>query len=135
MRLKSASGGPEMTKALLNRYVLGIVAILQQVLDQEFFRDVALFLNTYNRRSQEHFANALGDLRLSFQPFPDEEGLFTVPPFIDELIHILEALYQYDDKTVGFLRGAIVERLIFQLISQRYLSDECVSNYRFLDMH
>jgi hypothetical protein len=135
MKLRPAPGGPEMSRALSNQYVLGIVAILRRILDQEFFRDVALFLNTYNQRSQDNFAEALADLRTSFQIFPDEDGLFTVPSFVDELIHMLEALYQYDDRTVGFLRGAIVEQLTFQPVSQRYFSGECASNHRFLDMH
>jgi len=85
------------------------------VLDQEFFRDVALFLNTYNNRSVENFAESLNDLRTG--AFPEAEGLFTVPGYVDELVRMLEALYQqYDDRYVGYLRGAILERLAFQLI-------------------
>jgi hypothetical protein len=48
---------------------------------------------------------------------------------------MLEALYQYSDRTVGFLRGAIVEQLSLRLVSQRCLSGECLDNQRFLDMH
>ena len=132
MRLRPAPGGPEINRALSNQYVHGIVEILLHVLDQEFFRDVALFLNTYNNRSVENFAESLNDLRTG--AFPEAEGLFTVPGYVDELVRMLEALYQqYDDRYVGYLRGAILERLAFQLISQRCLSGECFSNQLFLD--
>ncbi|HLJ33191.1 MAG TPA: hypothetical protein VKU38_06050 [Ktedonobacteraceae bacterium] len=133
--MKPAPGGPEMTKALSNQYVLGIVTILLQILDQEFFRDVALFLSQYNQRTQRYFAETLSEFRARYEDFPDEEGLLAVPDYIEKLIDMLEALYQHDDRTVGFLRGAIVEQLIYQMVLQRYSSDECFSNYRFLDSH
>lgn len=94
-----------------------------------------MFLNKYNRRSQTNFVDALNDLRTSFDPYPKEEFLFPVPAYVDELISALEALYQYDDITVGYLRGAIVEQLTLQLVSQRCLANECMSNHLFLDAY
>ncbi|MHB8598601.1 MAG: hypothetical protein ACYDER_17525 [Ktedonobacteraceae bacterium] len=124
-----------MIRALSNQYVLGIVAILLRILDQEVFRDVALFLSQYNQRTQLHFAETLRDFRTRYEDFPDEEGLFTIPDYVEKLIDMLDALYQHDERTVGFFRGAIVEQLTYQLVSLRYPSNECFSNYRFLDGH
>src|SRR5438445_329782 len=109
MRLKASPGSPEMIGAHSNSFVFEIVEILLYVIDQEFFRDVALFLNTYNHGSQPNLAEALSDLRTS--TFPDEAGFFTKPAYVDKLVRNLEALYQYSDRTVGFLRGAILEKL------------------------
>lgn len=134
MRLRPKSGSPEMMQALSNQYVVRIVTILLQILNQEFFFDVALFLKTYNQRSQKNFAEALDDLRTSFQPYPGEEDLFPVPNFVDDLIQLLEVLYQHNDRTLGYLRGAIVEILTLQLVSQRHLANECLGNQGFFDM-
>ena len=42
-------------------------------------------------------------------------------------------MYQHNNEFLGFLRGAVVEQLSLQLISQRCLSGECFSNQRFED--
>ncbi len=96
---------------------------------------MALFLSQYNKRTQLHFAETLSDFRTRYEDFPDEEGLFTVPDYVEKLIDMLYALYQHDERTIGFFRGAIVEQLTFQLVSLRCPSNECFSNYRFLDRH
>ncbi len=132
MRLRPAPGSPDMRKALSNQYVLEIVTILHEVVDKEFFRDVALFLRTYTSSSQKFLKNSLDDLRNS--DFPDEDASFVSSDYVNKLINMLEALYQYDDKYLGFLRGAIVEKLAFRLISNRCIKGECFSNYYFEDM-
>lgn len=133
MRLKDAPGGPELIRALSNPLVSQIVESLLQIVDQEFFRDIANFLNKYNQRSQEYFTEALNDLRTA--TFPDEEGLFPIPSYVDKLVSAIESLYQHNERNLGYLRGALVEKLAFRLVAQRCLSDECFSNQMFLDEH
>jgi hypothetical protein len=131
MRLKPAPGGPEMVSALDNRHVLRIVAILLPITDQDIFRDVALFLSSYTKSSQAYFKESLNDLRTSISP--DEEGLFTTPSNINDLVTALEFLYKQNNEVLGYLRGAVVEQLTLQLISQRCLPRECVNNHSFED--
>jgi len=133
MRLKPAPGSPEMIRAHSNTLVHEIVYTLLQAIDQELFRNVALFLNTYNQGSQQNFSEALSDLRTN--TLPDEEGFFSAPAYLDTLVRNLEALYQHNENTLGFLRGAILEQLALRLISQRCLSSECFSNQLFLDKY
>ncbi|MFL5656150.1 MAG: hypothetical protein ACJ8CB_18465 [Ktedonobacteraceae bacterium] len=133
MKLKPKPGGPEMTAALAHPYVHKIVDILMRVLGNTFFKDVASFLTTYYHATQLDFVEALDDLRTNFRVFPNENGLFTPPTDIDELIQTLEALYQQDEKLVGFQRGAIVELLTARLVSLRYRPRECLSNQCFVD--
>ncbi len=133
MKLKPAPGGPEMVNALSDQNVRGIVTVLLQILNQEAFRNAANFLAKFNQRTQASFTEALEDLRISVQVYPDEQGLYTTPESVDAFIDMLEALYQQNERIVGFLRGAIVERLTSRLILQRCYPDECQSNQKFLD--
>ncbi len=71
MKLRPAPGGPEMVNALSDKNVHGIVTVLLQILDQEAFRNAAIFLAKFNQRSQTNFTEALEDLRASFQTYPD----------------------------------------------------------------
>lgn len=135
MKLKPAPGGPEMTAALAHSHVREIVDTLFMVIDTKFFKDVALFLNTYNQRSQANFAESLEVLLSSFQVFPDENGLFTTPEYAEELLQMITALYEQDGRIVGFQRGAILELLTSRLVSSRYPAGECMSNQRFVDKH
>lgn len=133
MKLRPAPGGPEMRKALSNHYVQQVTAFLLEVIDQESFTNIALFLSTYTQHTQEYFAEALHDLRDSFQARHDKDEQFPVPASIDEFIQVLDGLYQHDVRLVGFLRGAIVEQLAFRLISQRCRPNECLDNQVFQD--
>ncbi len=54
---------------------------------------------------------------------------------MDTFIDRLKTLYQQNERTTGFLRGAIVEKLTGELVSQRCQPGECKSNQKFLDEH
>ena len=110
MKVKAAPGSQEMQDALRNPLVHVIVNILLQVIDETFFRRVALFLNMYTQRTQPGFKEKLQALRAYAKKYPDEKGLFAPPKYVDELLQTLDALYQQSDKIVGYRRGAIVER-------------------------
>ncbi len=135
MRLKAAPGGPEMVNALSNQNVHAIVTMLLEVLNQESFRNIANFLVKFNQRSQTNFTSALEDLRASFQTYPDAQGLYSTLESVNTFIDRVIALYQYNERTVGFLRGAIVEMLTSELVSQRCQPSECQSNQKFLDAY
>ena len=135
MKLRPAPGGPEMVNALSDQNVHGIVTTLLGILNQEFFRNVANFLVKFNQRSQTNFIEALEDLRESFLTYPNEQGLYPTPEFVTIFISRLQALYQQNERNVGFLRGAIVERLTSELISTRCQPGECRSNQKFFDEH
>ena len=133
MKLRPAPRGPEMVNALSDQNVRDIVTMLLQILNQESFRNFANFLVKFTTRTQVNFTEALEDLRISFQSYPDAQGLYLTPESVNAFIDRLKALYQQNERMVGFLRGAIVERLTSELISQRCYAGECQSNQKFLD--
>jgi len=124
-----------MVNALSNQNVHDIVTTLLEVLNQESFRNIANFLVKFNQRSQTNFTEALEDLRESFQTYPDAQGLYPTSESVNTFIDRVVALYQQNEKTVRFLRGAIVEKLTGELVSQRCQPGECKSNQKFLDEH
>ena len=135
MKLRPAPGGPEMVNALSDQNVHGIVTILLQILQQESFRNFSNFLVKFNLRTQVNFMEAQEDLRLSFQVYPDAQGLYLTSESVNAFIDRIKTLYQQNEKMVSFLRGAIVERLTSELISYRCNPEECQSNQKFLDKH
>lgn len=135
MKLRPAPGGPEMINALSDQNVRDIVTMLLQVMNQEAFRNFANFLVKFTTRTQVNFTEALEDLRISFQSYPDAQGFYLTPEAVNACIDRLKALYQQNEKIVGYLRGAILERLTSELIAQRCYAGECQSNQKFLDEH
>ncbi len=133
MQLKPAPGSQAMQDALGHHYVHKIVDILLHEIGQDYFRLVARFLKDNDHRNLPAFAQKLQALRSIYQPRPNAEGRFVIPPYIDELISTLGALYDQDQVRVGFQRGAIVELLASRLVCPRCGSDECFSNHRFVD--
>ncbi len=133
MQLKPAPGSQEMQDALRHHYVHKIVDILLHEIGKDYFRLVARFLKDNDHRNLPAFAQKLQALRSVYQPRPNAEGRFVIPPYIDELISTLGALYDQDQVRVGFQRGAIVELLASRLVCPRCGSDECFSNHRFVD--
>lgn len=133
MKLKAAPGSQEMQDALRHPNVRKIVNILQQVIDEIFFKYVALFLKVYNQRTQPRFEEDLEALRTYSKKYANEEGLFVTPSYVDELIQTLEALYQQHDKVIRYQRGAIVELLATELVCPRYKDGECLDNQSFYD--
>jgi len=133
MKVKAAPGSQEMQDALRNPLVHVIVNILLQVIDETFFRRVALFLNMYTQRTQPGFKEKLQALRAYAKKYPDEKGLFAPPKYVDELLQTLDALYQQSDKIVGYRRGAIVELFATKQVCPRYKQSECMDNQSFSD--
>src|SRR6266566_1928325 len=131
MKLRPAPRGPEMVNALSDQNVRDIVTMLLQILNQESFRNFANFLVKFTTRTQVNFTEALEDLRISFQSYPDAQGLYLTPESVNAFIDRLKALYQQNERMVGFLRGAIVERLTSELISQRCYAGECQSKQKY----
>jgi len=133
MQLIPAPGSQEMRDAIGHIYVRRIVDILLQVIGQDYFRLVALFLKDHDQRTSPAFARKLQALRSYYERRSNAEGGYLIPPYIDELISTLEALYGQDQEIVGFQRGAIVELLTNKLVSSRCRSGECQNNHRFVD--
>ncbi len=129
MKLVPAYGSPRMQKALSHSYVHTIVGIL--LLHPELLTIVAELLQTYERRAQAGFEEDLDALRINLQR-PGSTGQ-AIPKYIIELIQTLYNLYQQPNEDIVYQRGAIVEVLVFKLVSYRYNSGECVSNHRFVD--
>ena len=134
MRLVPAGGSPQMQRALIHRHVLTIANILFQYLEQpELLRTVASILQTYERRAQAGLEADLEYLRVN-QSRPGDAGL-APPSHVVELIQTLRNLYQQRDEDIRYQRGAILEVLVYLLVSPRYKADECQSNHRFVDNH
>ena len=133
MKVKAAPGSQEMQDALRHPHVHIIANILMQVIDENFFRYAASFLNTYTQRTQPGFVEKLQALRSYAKKYPDEKGLFAPPKYVDELLQTLDALYRQSDKIVGYRRGAIVELFATKLVCPRYKQGECMDNQSFSD--
>lgn len=133
MILIPALGSEEMQVALKDEHVRKIVNILLSVIEQDIFKIVALFLKQNTERATPGFSIKLQALRRHGQNRSNAEGLFVSPPYIEELVQAIEALYEQDTKKVGYLRGAIVELLAYKLVYLRCQNGECFGNYRFVD--
>ncbi len=129
MKLVPAGGSSQMQRALTHPYVHTISSILLQ--HPELLRIVAPLLKAYDQHAQTGLSMALEKLRLS-QSRPGDVGL-TPPGYIVELATVLHNLYQQRDEDIRYQRGAILEVLIYQLVSPRYKVGECQSDYRFVD--
>ena len=110
MHIIPAPGCPEMQAALRHSNVRKIVDILLQIIDQDYFKRVALFLRNNDQRTSPTFEQKLQALRMNPNR-PDTRGRYITPPYIDELVLTLDALYGQDQKKIDFQRGAIVELL------------------------
>lgn len=133
MKLIPAPGSAEMQAAISRHYVRTISTILFQIIDEDFFKVVTLFLRHNDQGSSPEFATKLQALRVLKQGRPDAKGNFVTPYYIDELIESITILYQQQQRRVGFERGAIVELVASKLIDYRCGSDECMNNHRFQD--
>ncbi len=134
MKLVPAGGSPQMQRALMHSHVRTITRILFQYSEHpELLRAVASILQTYDRHAQAGLEADLENLRVN-QSRPGNAGL-TPPSHVVELIQTLRNLYQQRDEDIRYQRGAILEVLVYQLVSPRYKADECKSNYRFVDNH
>ncbi len=134
MKLVPAGGSPQMQGALIHRYVRTIARILFQYAEHpELLRTVAGILQTYERHAQAGLEADLENLRVN-QSRPGNAGL-APPSHVVELIQTLHNLYQQRDEDIQYQRGAILEVLVYELVSPRYKADECKSNHRFVDNH
>lgn len=132
MKLIPAGGSPRMQRALLHPYAHTIVAIL--LAHPNLLVIVADLLQTYERRAQTGLEDDLEALRLNQQRSTVAEKP-TTPNHVIELIQTLQKLYQLSNEDITYHRGAIVELLVYKLVSSRYSKGECVSNHRFVDEH
>jgi len=79
MKVKAAPGSQEMQDALRNPLVHVIVNILLQVIDETFFRRVALFLNMYTQRTQPGFKEKLQALHAYAENIQTKND-YSLPP-------------------------------------------------------
>lgn len=130
MKLVPAGGSSQMRRALEQRSVHSIVSILAQ--HPELLTSTAYILKTFDSHAQVELTTALDNLRLNHSR-PGDSGLMS-PPYVSELVQILQNLYQQSDEEIRYQRGAILEVLTYMLVSSRYQVDECQSDYRFKDV-
>lgn len=130
MKLIPASGSPRMQRAFSHLYVRIIVAIVLQ--HRYFLGDVADLLRTYERRAQPGFAEDLEAIRIAGSTVSVTGDSIPSHSAI-ELTQTLYNLYQQPIEDIRYQRGAIVERLTYELVRSRYKEGECVSNHRFID--
>jgi hypothetical protein len=131
MRRKPAPGSQDMQDALKDPSVHKIVDILLQIIGQDYFKRVALFLRNNDQRTSPTFAQKLQALRMHPNR-PDANGRYITPPYIDELVLTIDSLYRQDQKKIDFQRGAIVELLTSELVCPRCKNNECLSNQSFI---
>jgi hypothetical protein len=133
MRLIPAPGSQEMQDALNSPYVHKVVDILLQVKGKSFFNLAARFLKDHEQKTNPSFEMKLHALRINQKGRSNATGNSVSPPYVDELISTLEALYEQDEQKVSFQRGAIVELLASELVGLHCNQSELYSNYRFVD--
>lgn len=131
MKLIPAPGSVEMQQASSHPYVHEIVDLLLSFIDQDFFREVALFLRSYDGKTRPGFVEKLQALHTYARP--DKEGNYGEPPYIENVLLVLEKIYAQSEVKVNFHRGAIVELLTKELVLEHCEENECFDNYRFID--
>ncbi len=131
MKLIPAPGSVEMQQASSHPYVHEIVDLLLSFIEQDFFREVTLFLRNYDRKTLPGFSEKLQALHLYVHP--DNEGNYAEPSYVMSVLQTLEKIYGQEQEKVNFQRGAIVELLTQELVLEHCENDECFGNHRFID--
>src|SRR5262249_11262607 len=63
----------------------------------------------------------------------DKNGEYIIPEYITNLIELIKKFYQQPNEVIEDQRGAIVERLGYEIVCSRYSPDECANSRRFVD--
>lgn len=132
MKLIPASGSPRIQRALAHRYVHTIASILLH--NYELLPPVSFLLRKYDRRTPTGLDEDLKSLCINQSTITDS-GAVIIPPTVIELVQVLSSFYWQSDEDIRYQRGAILEVLVYKLVSPRYQSDECLGNQRFMDEH
>lgn len=130
MKLIPAVGSLQMQKALSQRPVNTIVAILLQY--RLLAKLTSRILETYERHKPDGLEEALEALCISQSNIGTTDELI-VPPHVDELAQTLWDMYQQPDQVIRYQRGAIVELFTYELVRSRCKEGECYINHRFVD--
>jgi len=133
MRLIPAPGSAEMQLAISRHYVQKIADILLQIIGQDSFKKVALFLQYNDQATLTGITEKLRAITISSLGRPNADGHFVPPSYVEELIGAIKTLYEQHQNRIGFERGAIVELLVKKLVDTRCDSGECKSNHRFVE--
>ncbi len=130
MKLIPAPGSVDMQQASSHSYVHEIVNLLLALIEQDLFREVALFLRNYSQKTQFGFSEKLQALHIRRRP--DDTGNYAESEYIKKIIQILEKIYDQEQRKIDFQRGAIVELLAKKLVARHCNTNECFDNQRFI---
>lgn len=135
MKVIPAPGSKDMQDALNDKYVNKAADLLLEIYktNREYFKRVAFFLKSNYQGTSSEFLEKLQALRENVRPRLDVSGHLSIPLYVDELIKTLGHIYERDEKTVGFQRGAIVELFAGKLVRPRCENGEYFSNHRFVE--
>jgi len=144
MKLIHADGHPQQQWALTNHYAQRIASILNEhIEDVVLVRTVAQTLKQCTGEWHNDLDRKLSKIRVLYTRHNAEENI-PVPNHVTELLEAIHELYHqprsalYSDlkEQIDSLRGAVLERLAFELIKHRYgENDECANSRRFFDRY
>jgi hypothetical protein len=131
MKVVPAPGSKDMQDALNDKYVKKAVDLLLEiyVTNNAYFRRVAFFLKNNYQAGSPQFLEKLQALRSNAQPHLDAR----VPEYIDKLIDTLEHIYERDQRTLDYRRGAVVELFAGKIVRERCEPGEYFSNHCFVE--
>jgi hypothetical protein len=111
--------------------VVNILLLLYEE-DRDFFKAVASFLVGSHTALQ---SGAIQWLRQFYQPRPSSNSEQNVPLYVNELLTAISRIYQQDEKTLNYRRGAIVELFAYEFVRRHCSAKECCNNYCFVISH
>ena len=142
MKLVRADGHQRYQWALANLHVQAIACILSEHIDDDdLLSAVAHVLQSLSGEFYNGLAQELASIRDLYKLISSEEES-TIPDYVTEILQAIHELYHQPRSVlypnlkdqINSLRGAVVERLGFELIKHRYgRDDECANSKRFVD--
>ena len=142
MKLIRADGHQQQQWALTNSHTQTVARILSEHMDDsDLLPTIARILRNIHGEAQESLAQELTIVRALYESVRPE-GEDSIPEYVAELLQAIHelyhqarsALFSQPKDQINSLRGAVLERLAFELIKHRYgENDECANSRRFLD--
>jgi hypothetical protein len=130
MKLVRADGNVRLQRALTHTYVRSLVTIFVQ--HQDILDIAADILQNCVYKAHPDLQDKLNSIAVMYRRV-DMNGEYIVPEHIVKLIELLKKFYQQPNEVIEDQRGAIVERLGYEIVSSRYSQDECANSRRFVD--
>jgi hypothetical protein len=134
MDLVRAEGNLQFQRALHHVYVITIVNILLENLDQlDFFQEITEIVQSCVGKNPPDLQEKLQSVGMMHEE-TDQDGNIVLPGYVSQMITTVEKFYRQSNETIRDQRGAIVELLGYKIVQTRYSqAGECANSRRFVD--